>query len=597
VRRPTRIDGFAPIEDYAAIGDGRSVALVALDGSIDWLCVPSLDAPPVIAGLLDPKRGGSFVLRPKGRFEVSRRYEEESNLLETVYTTRTGTVKAIEALNMDGGGMLPWTELVRQVHGIEGTVDLEWRLSARPRWGSCDVRTEIRHDVALALWEDDAIAVLSYDAGRPKRDGADLHGEFTLEQNDTALLAALYFNDEPWAAVPRAELDERLDRTRHYWQTYTREVPYDGPWQEAVRRSVLAQRILTYQPTGAIAAAATTSLPEKIGGDRNWDYRFSWVRDTSLALESLLAVRLTVECHRSFTWVRRAISHTSPKLQPMYALDGSPDLPREDVDFSGWRGTTPVRVGNDAQDQLQLGGYNDVIDAAYRYCVAGHQLDDKTAKRCAEIADTLCVIWHEDDAGIWEIEPRPYTQSKIAAWSGLTHALELADLGKLPDDHAKRWESARTDIGTWIEENCWSTKQKAYAFWAGSDELDASILLAPRMGYTSFDDDRFASTVKAITRRLAEGPFLYRTTTLKGKEGCFLACSFWLVDALARGGRLDEARELMDELLAAGNEVGLYSEEIDPRDRSFLGNFPQALTHLSLILAAVSVMRAERNAI
>ncbi|HZT91386.1 MAG TPA: glycoside hydrolase family 15 protein [Gaiellaceae bacterium] len=597
MRRPTRIDGYAPIEDYAAIGDGRSVGLVALDGSIDWLCLPAVDAPPVLSGLLDVNRGGSFFLRPKGPYLVGRRYVDDSNLLETVFSATDGTVKVTEALNMDGGAQLPWTELVRRVECIEGEVELEWRLAARPRWGACEVTTEIRHDVALARWDDDAIAVLSYDAGKPKRDGDELHGSFTIQQNAVALLAALYFDDQPWAAVPRAELEERLDRTRHYWQTYTREVPYDGPWQKNVRRSVLAQRVLTYEPTGAIAAAATTSLPEKLGGDRNWDYRFSWIRDTALALESLLAVRLTVECHRSFAWVGHAIARTMPDLQPMYALDGSPDLPREDIDFEGWRGTRPVRVGNDAQYQLQLGGYNDVIDAAYRYCGAGHQLDDKTATRCAELADEISKRWRDDDAGIWEIDPRPYTQSKVAAWSALHHAVALADEGKLPDDRAKRWKSSRDEIEEWVEAKGWSDAKGAYVFYPGSDELDASILLAARMGYAERHEERFASTIDAIRGELSAGPFLYRTTSLKGQEGCFLACSFWLVDALARGDRLDEARELMEQLLAAENDVGLYSEEIDPGDRSFLGNFPQALTHLSLILAAVSVMRAERRAV
>jgi GH15 family glucan-1,4-alpha-glucosidase len=597
VRRPERTEGFAPIEDYAALGDDRAVALVALDGSVDWLCLPTIDAPPVLSRLLDPERGGYFFLRPKGSFEVSRRYADDSNVLETVFTASGGTVKVTEALTMDGGAPLPWTELVRLVECVDGKVELEWRLAARPRWGEEDVAAEVRHDVALARWGDDAIAVLSYDAGKPKSDGPDIRGSFAIEQNEKAMLAALYFNDEPWAAPPRAELEVRLERTRSYWQTYTREIPYEGPWQEAVRRSVLAQRVLTYEPSGAIAAAATTSLPERVGGDRNWDYRFSWVRDTALALESLLAVRLTVECHRSFSWVSRAISETLPKLQPMYTLDGTPDLPRENIDFNGWRGSRPVRVGNDAQDQLQLGGYNDVIDAAYRYCGAGNQLDDKTAARCADLATEICKRWQEDDAGIWEIDPRAYTQSKMACWSALDHALELAGESKLPHDDEKRWKSSRAEIEQWIETNGWSDAQQAYVFYAGSDELDASILLAARMGYSELHPDRFDKTIEAIRRELADGPFLYRTTSLKDEEGCFLACSFWLVDALARRHRIDEARELMEQLLEAANEVGLYSEEIDPRTRSFLGNFPQALTHLSLILAAVSVMRAERNAV
>jgi GH15 family glucan-1,4-alpha-glucosidase len=594
VREPERIDGYAPIEDYALIGDGRSQALVALDGSIDWLCLPDLDAPAVLSGLLDPGRGGHFRLRPSKPYRVSRRYVDDSNVLQQRYTTETGTVKVTEAFLMDGGALLPWTELVRKVEGIEGEVELEWRLEARPRWGAEQTTASVKEDVALVEWDDDALAVLSYDCGRVRVQGSDLHGRFTVGHTDSAILALLYFNDDPYALPPRSELEARLDRTREYWQAYTREIPYEGPWLEAVRRSVLVQRLLTFPPTGAIAAAPTSSLPERIGGDRNWDYRYSWVRDTSLALESLLAARLTVECQRSLAWVVD-VSRVQEELQPMYTLRGKADLPRLDLDFAGYRGSRPVRVGNDADGQLQLGGYADVIGAAYRFCEHGNMLDARTAEQCAHVADEVCRLWRRDDSGIWEIEPRPYTQSKLACWGALDHAIQLATDGRLPDGHVARWQKVREQIRDWVEEKCWSGGRGAYVMWPGSDELDASVLIAARYGYFEVGDERLASTIEALRRELGSGPFLYRSTGLRREEGCFLACSFWLVDALARQGRLDEARPLMDELLAAANDVGLYAEEIDPDTRAHLGNFPQALTHLSLILAAVSVMRAERD--
>jgi GH15 family glucan-1,4-alpha-glucosidase len=593
VRRPERIDGYAPIEDYAAIGDGRSLALVAPDGSIDWLCLPDLDAPPVLAGLLDARKGGCFFLRPKGEFVFSRRYVDHSNLLETLFTTETGTVKVTDGFLTDAGALLPWAELVRKVVSIEGEVELEWRLAARPQWARVEPTTSNRANVSLVEWNGNAIAVLTYDCGEAKRDGPDLHGTFTVKEPGSALLAALYFNDRPFAVPPRAELEGRLERTREYWQVYAREIPYDGPWRESVRRSVLAQRLLTHDPNGSIAAAATTSLPERLGGDRNWDYRYSWVRDTSLALESLLAVRLSVECERSLAWVIEACR--GKRLQPMYTLGGDRDLPREDVDFEGYRGSRPVRVGNDAKDQLQFGGYADVIDAAYRFCTAGHVLDPESAERCAELADEVCELWQRDDAGIWEVDPRQYTHSKISCWAALDHAIELADEDRLPDGNTKRWRRNRDAIRSWIEENCWSEERGAYVAYPGSDGLDASILLGARLGYFEPDDERFARTIETLRTELGDGPFLYRTSELRNQEGCFLACSFWLVDTLARMGRLGEARELMDKLLEVANDVGLYAEEIEPRTGAFLGNFPQALTHLSLILAAVSVMREERK--
>jgi pentatricopeptide repeat protein len=319
------------------------------------------------------------------------------------------------------------------------------------------------------------------------------------------------------------------------------------------------------------------------------------VRDTSLALESLLAVRLSVECERSLAWVVEA-SRQGDELQPMYTLRGTTDLPRENLELAGWRGSRPVRVGNDAESQLQLGGYADILDAAYRFCGAGHILDPRTMERCAELASDVCHVWQRDDAGIWEIDPRPYTESKIACWAALDHAIELADNGRLPGDGKKQWESSRKEIRAWVEERCWSESRGAYVICPGSDALDASVLLGARFGFFAPGDERFASTIAAIRDELGAGPFLYRTSELKGQEGCFLACSFWLVDALARMGRIDEAKALMDELLEAGNDTGLYAEQIDPSTGAFLGNTPQALTHLSLILAAVSVMRAERDA-
>jgi GH15 family glucan-1,4-alpha-glucosidase len=594
VRRPERTDGYAPIDDYALIGDGRSLALVALDGSIDWLCLPDLDAPAVLASLLDAERGGRFVLRPRGEFKSRRRYLDDSNVLETVHATPSGVVKVTEAFLTDGGALLPWAELVRKIECLDGEVELEWRLEARPRWGREEPVASIKENVGLVEWDGDAIAVLTYDGGRTKVDGSDLHGRIELATQETAMLAALYFNDAPFAFPPRDELEVRLARTRDYWQTYTREIPYDGPWLDAVRRSVVAQRLLTFPPTGAIAAAPTTSLPERIGGTRNWDYRYSWVRDTSLALESLLAARLSVECQRSLAWVIEA-SRAHDELQPMYTLRGEADLPRDDVAYEGYRGSKPVRIGNDAESQLQLGGYADVIGAAYRFCGAGHMLDPRTAERCAELADDVCRLWQRDDAGIWEIDERPYTTSKIACWSALEHAIELAEQGHVPDENVKRWRRSRDEIREWVEGNCWSAARGAYVLHPGSDDLDASVLLGARFAYFERGNERFVSTIETIRRELGDGPFLYRTTSLRDEEGCFLACSFWLVDALARMGRLDEACGLMDELVAAANDVGLYAEEIDPSTGAHLGNFPQALTHLSLILAAVSVMHAERS--
>lgn len=597
MREPARPDGFAPIGDYAIVGDGAAAALVALDGSIDWLCLPELDAPPVFARLVDPKDGGSFELHPKQRFGVERRYDDDSNVLETVFATSQGAAKVRDAFGLDEGSMLPWRELIRRIECVSGRIEFRWKLSARPRWGKADATFRSRNGAGLIEWDDEALILCSYNAGEVRRRRDVFEGSFALEAGESAMLVLQHHVDEPYALPPRSELELRIERTSRYWSDYTTGIPYDGPWRAAVRRAVLAQRLLTYAKTGAIAAAATTSLPEQVGGQRNWDYRFSWIRDTALALESLLDVRLTVECHRAFAWLLHASEHTHPRLQPMYALDATADLPRLDVDVRGWRDSRPVRVGNDAQDQVQLGNYADFLDVALRYCHAGHLLDGRTQKRCVEIADRVCQIWKKPDSGIWELDPKQYTQSKMSCWVTLDHALTLAEQGHLPKDGTKRWRRVRGEVRAWVEKNCWSEERRAYTFYAGSKQLDASVLLAARWGYHAADDPRFLSTIDAIQADLAEGPFLYRYSSMRGVEGCFLACSFWLVDALARAGRVGEARSLMEELLGAANDVGLYSEQIDPVTRELLGNMPQALTHLSVILAAVSVMRAERAAL
>jgi GH15 family glucan-1,4-alpha-glucosidase len=361
---------------------------------------------------------------------------------------------------------------------------------------------------------------------------------------------------------------------------------------------VLALKLLIYTPSGAVAAAATTSLPERIGGELNWDYRFGWVRDTSLTLDALGELGYREQVHASLAWLLRASAHTHPRLVPFYALDGSRAREETQVDLIGYRGSRPVRRGNAAAGQLQLGCYGDLLETIRLYVRHGNTLDPATRSRVAEVADHVCLIWDRRDSGFWELdELRHYTISKIGCWVVLDRAIWLARHGEAPDDGVDGWRREAERIRAWVDDRCWSQARRSYTFYADDDELDAAVLLAVRLGYLGQDDPRTAATIDTVRRELsAGGPLLHRYSGQLGKEGAFLACSFWMVEALARTNRMEEARPVMEEALSLANDVGLYSEELDPETGDFLGNVPQGLTHLALVNAAVAVASSGRIA-
>ena len=583
--------GYADLRSYAAIGDGRTIALIARDGRVDWLPLPQMDAAPVFAALLDADNGGCIGLCPDDDFTVDREYVEQTNVLTTTFTTATGSVRVTDSMNTGVAGRLPWTELARRIEGLTGTV----RLRAAVRPGTClnTAAPWVHPTVHGPVLRIDGLTLAVRTLGADDVEDGDRHVDvrYTTFPGSRHLLALVATEREPLFLPPAEAIDEGVDRTVDNWTAWSRTFHWEGPWEDAVRRSALALKLLIHAPSGSMVAAATTSLPEgPAGGGKNWDYRYAWVRDSAYALTALFRFGLREETHGAISWLLSTIRRHGPEPQVCYTLDGGlvPDAVLRDV--PGWRGSTPVRSGNDAAGQLQLGAYGDLFSIVSLYVGHGNVLDAETGRMLSGIADLTCDRWQSRDSGMWELrELRHYTTSKLGAWVALSKAVELAESGQIPGD-PDRWRSEAGRIRAWVDENAWSAERNAYVWYPGSDELDASIVLHAISGFDR--GERMSATLDALRRELGAGPHLYRFSGADAVEGTFVACSFWMVSALQLCGRGKEAVALMDELMGSANDVGLLAEMLDPATGDWRGNLPQALSHLALVNAAITVATA-----
>ncbi|HLI58528.1 MAG TPA: glycoside hydrolase family 15 protein [Solirubrobacteraceae bacterium] len=590
-----RLDGFFPIGRYAAVGDGRTAALIAPDGSVDWLCAPRFDSPGVFAAMLDPGRGGRFALAPTAPYEAAREYLPDTNVLQTTYRTADGTVRVTDAMTLEEGALPPWRELVRRVEGLSGSVELAWRVEPRFEFGTRPAGFTRRDRGAVASGPGVRLALAAWDAGEPQiDDGAAVSGAFSTAEGSRATLALVISQDEPTMLPHRAAVERRLDWTAEVWRRWVGRHGYDGAWKEAVSRSLLALRLLTDPGSGAMPAAATTSLPEVVGGTRNMDYRFGWIRDCGFTLDAFMHLGLQEDAHRSLLWMLRAAAGSHPRPAPLYRLDGSAAPSESELPLYGYRGSRPVKIGNQARSQLQLSGFGDLLQTVWMHVEGGGLLDAETGERVADLADVLCATWRHPDAGLWELtDYEQYTSSKMGVWVALQRTLDLVDAGQAPARHVDDWTRERDAVRAYVDDTLWSASRQSYVTHAGTESLDCACLLAARRGFVDGRDERFGATIDAVLHELDAGaPLLYRYSEAREEENAFLACSFWAVEALALAGRLDDAAERMESLLGLAGDVGLYSEEIEPGSRELVGNLPQALTHLSLINAAALFERA-----
>ncbi len=589
---PDRPDGYADLRSYAPIGDTRTVALVALDGRIDWWPIPDLDSCPTFAAILDAPNGGRLELAPTEPARTTRRYLPGTNVLETTHVTASGTVRVLDALNTGGAGRLPWTELARRVEGVAGRVPMRFAVapgtclnSASP-WAHDTVHgTVLRvHDVTLAVR-------LLGEVETEVTDQA-VRGTFRTTPGSRHLVGVTASESEPLHLSTPREVDARLDRTVEAWRRWSGQFRAPGPWADDVERSALLLKLLLHGPSGSVAAAATTSLPESLpdrgqSGAKNWDYRFAWIRDAAYTLKALFRFGIREETQAAISWLLHAIHRHGPQMQVFYTLQGELPAPPEFPEVPGWRGIGPVVVGNAAVDQLQLSVFGDVFDMVRLYVDHGHVLDAGTGRLLAGMADQACDAWRHRDAGLWELERQEhYTSSKLGCWQALRCAYHLARMGQIPGD-PDRWAGEAERIARWVHEHCWSERRGAFVWYPGTDDLDTSILLHAGSGFDV--GPRMSSTIDALRAELGAGPLLYRYTGAAKEEAAFVAPSFWAVSALHAVGRTGEARALMDELVPLANDVGVLAEMIDPADGAFLGNLPQGLSHLALIGAALDL--------
>src|SRR5215204_2935119 len=599
---------YQPIENYGIIGDMHSVALVGMDGSIDWLCFPHFDSPSVFAAILDDKKGGRFKISPAPNGVTCRQmYWPDTNVLVTRFLSPEGVGEVTDYMPVgapENGHR--HHQLIRRVKVVRG--EMSFRAECSPAFNYAQDSHETEINTEGACFRSPKLSLGLATSAPLRKHGSGAAVDFTLREDETATFVLQEIESGAGCGVPvsEPEAEELFQQTVEYWRRWLSKCTYTGRWREMVHRSALTLKLLTYEPTGAVVAAPTCSLPEGISGERNWDYRYTWIRDAAFTIYGLLRIGFTEEAAGFINWLGSRCQRANPNgsLQLMYGIDGRQDLTEEILDhLEGYRSSRPVRLGNGAYDQVQLDIYGELMDAVYLYNKHGSPISYDLWTHLRALINWVCDNWQREDEGIWETRGgrRNFVYSRLMCWVAMDRGLRLADKRSFPADH-ERWLEVRDRIYEEIMEKGWSQEREAFVQSYGDDTLDASSLIMPLVFFLSPSDPRMLKTLDAINRPPKDGglvsnSLVYRydmkktADGLTGEEGTFSLCTFWLVEALTRAGRLEESRLIFEHMLGYANHLGLYAEEIGHHGEA-LGNFPQAFTHLTLISAAYNLDRA-----
>ena len=595
---------YPPIATYALIGDCHSAALVSITGSIDWCCLPRFDSGSCFGRILDWEKGGYCSIAPTARsYSSSRRYVDGTLVLETTFRARGGEARVLDCFTMrKGGAESPYRQILRVVQGVRGEMELD--VVVCPRFDYCEVRPWIRRHgerFFSAIGGDDGLLLFTEADFEPGPE-SDLRARIAVREGDQVHLSIQFVRPElldprPPAAPEPSELGRRLADTIKWWRRWSAGVRLEGPFGDGAVRSAMLLKALIHAPTGALVAAPTTSLPEIVGGHANWDYRYTWVRDSSFAARALVELGRVDEADGFRRFVERSAAGHADELQIAYGVGGERRIGESELDdLDGYRGSRPVRVGNAAATQVQLDVYGHLLDLAWRWHRRGHSPDDDYWRFLVDLVEATASRWGEPDRGIWELRSRPqhFVHSKVMCWVALERGISLAREGarRAP---VRRWIKVRDEIRRAVETDGFDRRRRVFVRAFGVKAMDAALLLIPSVGFIDYDDERMVRTTDAVRDELSDEGLLRRFRRPRGgaeTEGVFLPCSFWLVECLVHQGRIEEAREVFDRAVSTGNDLGLFSEEFDPASAEMLGNFPQALTHLSHIAAAVALSAA-----
>ncbi len=599
------------IHDYGIVGDCRSAALISRAGSIDWLCWPRFDKPSIFAALLDREQGGFWRISPVQPSTIQRRYLTESNVLETKFIAQSGAVVLTDLMPGISQAfqqkMQPDHQVIRRVVCVAGEVEMEIEFSPMADYGTSSVEMRdcgilgLRFVVGRGVYSLRSSVTLSLTKSiRKSISTPAARARFVMRSGDIHRFSLTYSEESPSVLPPLdTSLDDRIDHSVQAWQHWGRHADYDGQYRDAVVRSALALKLLNYVPSGAIVAAPTTSLPERLGGKLNWDYRYCWLRDASFTIRALLELDYWDEAEDFLDWLLQATRLTQPKLSIMYSVYGDKaPVERELKSLSGYRDSPPVRIGNAARNQLQLDVYGEVVDAAAQFAFHGGHLDHDMQKALTGFGNYVTENWQQPDEGIWE--PRSgrqnHTHSRVLCWTALDRLIRLCKRGMLRSAPVERYQQQCDSIRREIEHRAWNQQMQSYVSVLDGDHLDSSLLLLSWYGFEEAGSPRMRGTYRAIQQHLRTKDGLLFRYKRGDSEGAFAICSFWEAEYLAMGGgSLEEARKVFERLAKFANDLGLYGEEIDQNTGAALGNFPQAFTHVGLIGAALSILQREKG--